>query len=302
MGGFTRRFVLGGRTRRHGLATSSTVARWELAHRIKVRRHQLGISVDQIAKHLGFTRNFFSAVENERSMLATDKLEVLLVVLDFEDQEREELLALNEAARDRGWWESKEIVDLIGESGSRLFGLEQGASRIRSFESVTISGLFQTAEFTRTMLSVDPKNSPVQISRLVEARQRRQADVRRRGVPITAVIGEAGLRQRWSDNELHLAQLQHILDLAAANPYEIRVLPFDSAPGVVVAASTLELLDFPSAHLPTVAYQEAIRDLGVLKDGEAEFEQLRLAWEDGFNRSLLPDASMDFIANVISDG
>jgi len=284
------------------LATSSTVARWELAHRIKVRRQELGIGVEQIAKHLGFTRNFFSAVENERSMLATEKLEVLMVMLEFDNLEREELRALDAAARNRGWWETKEVLDLVRESGSRLFGLEQGASRIRGFDAHTISGLFQTSDFTRAMFSVHPENSPAAINRLVEIRRRRQADLRSRGVPITVIVGEAALHQRWADNELHLAQLEHLLELVDTHPYEVRVLTFASPPGVLVGASTLEFLDFDSAHLPTVALQEAIRDLDILEDGDPFFEQLRLAWEDGMNRALSPEASCSFIRDVIAAG
>lgn len=287
--------------RSHDLATSSTVARWELAHRIKVRRHELGISVDRIAKHLGFTRNFFSAVENERSMLATDKLEVLLVMLEFGDDERAELTALDEAARNRGWWESKEIVDQFGDEGSRLFGLEQGATRIRSFDAHIVSGLLQTPAYTRATFSNDPRHSPVAIKRLVETRQRRQSDIRHRGTPVTAVLGEAALRQRWTDDDEQNQQLEHLLALIETDQHDIRVLTFLSAPGVLVAASTLEFLEFGSSHLPTVAYQEAVRELGFLEDGSEQFEQLRLAWDDGLNRALDQNASIDFIKDALAD-
>ena len=66
--------------------SSPTVARWELALRIKARREELGLTVQAIADHLGFSRNYWSAIENERSVLADDKFDALMKLLELDDE------------------------------------------------------------------------------------------------------------------------------------------------------------------------------------------------------------------------
>lgn len=300
MVGFTQRFVSSGRTRRHDLATSSTVARWELAHRIKVRRNELGVSVDQIAKHLGFTRNFFSAVEHERSMLATDKLEVLLVMLEFDDPERDELLALDEAARQRGWWESKDNLDVLEEAGSRFVGLELGASEIRTFDSMLIPGLLQLPDYCRAIQSTDPGRSKLDIDRMVEIRARRQDEIFIRGPRVTTLLTEAALRQRWGSADLRLLQLQHVLDMAMADRVELRILTFDTSPGILASSSTLVLLSYDSEHLPDLVYQEAIRELGMVTDKDPQYDRLHMAWTYGANEALGHRRSISFVRSLLA--
>ena len=282
------------------MTTSSTVARWELAHRIKVRRNELDIGVDQIAKHLGFTRNFFSAVEHERSMLAADKLEMLLDFLDFDDTEKNELRALDESARQRGWWESKDVVDLFGDDNTRFFGLEQGCAAIRLFESLSIPGLLQQREYARASALADPFFGPAQVDQLTDIRMRRQLGIQRRGTPMTALLSEAALRQQWTDREGHIRQLEMLLEMASGEQLVVHVLPFDRPIGTIAGSSTLNLMRFESPKLPAVAFQESIRGLGILEQRDPQYERLRVAWEDGRDRALSADESVVFIADIAS--
>src|SRR5262245_31910222 len=57
---------------------SPTVAAWELALRLRRRRVQLGVEVRTITQRLGFSRNYWSAVENERKILSEENLVKLL--------------------------------------------------------------------------------------------------------------------------------------------------------------------------------------------------------------------------------
>ncbi|MDH3682423.1 MAG: Scr1 family TA system antitoxin-like transcriptional regulator, partial [Acidimicrobiia bacterium] len=151
--------------------TSPTVARWELALRIKRRREELGISVKEITDHLGFSRNYWSAVENERAVLAEDKFDGLLRLFKFTDQDASELRDLRVAARQRGWWDSSTELD---DEMKRFVGLEQGAVEIRNFESLLIPGLLQTRDYARAYLTSDPMFGAVDVEPLVATRERRQ--------------------------------------------------------------------------------------------------------------------------------
>src|SRR5256885_4692789 len=104
---------------------SPVVASWELALRLKRRREELGIEVRTITESLGFSRNYWSAVENERKILSPESLARIIELFEFGDEEKLELLELRAAAKERGWW--SRYSALFDNEIQRLFGLEQGA-------------------------------------------------------------------------------------------------------------------------------------------------------------------------------
>ena len=137
---------------------SPTVARWELALRLKRRREELGLTVKQITDELGFTRNYWSQVEHEKTVLAADKLTALGALFRFDDATLAELHELRTVARQRGWW--ADYADQLDDEMQRFFGLEQGATAIRNFESLLIPGLLQTERYARAVFRVRPRFPP----------------------------------------------------------------------------------------------------------------------------------------------
>src|SRR5699024_932925 len=121
---------------------SPTVARWELGLRLRQRREQLGTDVATITQRINFSRNYWSAIENERKILSAEKLRTLLDLYEFDTDEQHELLELREAAKQRGWW--SRYSGLFSDELLRLYGLEHGAYGIRTYESLLIPGWLQT--------------------------------------------------------------------------------------------------------------------------------------------------------------
>ena len=282
------------------LAESSTVARWELALRIKKRRDELGLKADQISKELGFTRNFFSAVENERAMLATEKLELLMEMLRLDNVERAEFRELDRIARTRGWWEAHE--ELLSENGVRFIGLEQSATTIRTFDALVLPGLMQTGDYVKALLERDPFFGRVQTGEVLDVRRRRQKEVLGSGVQIMALVSEASLLQQWGGPKVQIDALQHISSLLVKFPnLTIRILPFDIRPGVIAVASTLALLDFDSDNIPNVVFQESLREIDLLNEWHEQYQRIRIAWEEGVEASLPPKQSMARISQAIDE-
>src|SRR5947208_3161661 len=83
---------------------SPTVAQWELTIRLRERRKELGVSSDAIARAAGFTRSYWSSVENYHNLLTEDKLSTVLGLFEFGAKDKQELLRLRAAAVQRGWW------------------------------------------------------------------------------------------------------------------------------------------------------------------------------------------------------
>jgi hypothetical protein len=283
------------------MAPSPVVARWELSRRLATRRKELGVDVETITTALDFTRNYWSAVENDRTLIAEGKLRALFDLLQFEPQDQQELLDLREESRVRGWWE--EVPGLFGEV-KRFIGLEDGAVRIRAYEGNTMPGLLQTTEYTQAIIEGDPFFRPVDIEQALSTRSRRQHLLDGTSpTEFVAILSEGAIRQQVGPADAHARQLRHICDLAASprSPVTIHALPFDVNPGIIANSSTLLFFDFGKRHLPTIAWQEAVRPLGIIEEEHDQFKRLAIAWEDGLQRTLDGERSLRFILAIADE-
>lgn len=274
---------------------SPTVASWELALRLRQRREQLGIEVKTITEQLSFTRNYWSAVENDRKILSAEKLAVLVSLFEFDEDEKRELMELRDRAKQRGWW--TRYSALFNTDVFRFFGLEHGAQSIRTYESLLIPGLLQSEDYARALMAADVTVRQVEIDQRVQFRIRRQQLLTGED-PVTfcAVISEAALRQRIGGRDVLHAQLVHLARTIEAHPdtVEVRVIPFD-APGCgLFGASTLHLIDFESARLPALGWQETVTAMGIIDD-ETEIRDLSRTYAESIRVTLDVPESLDLI-------
>jgi hypothetical protein len=189
------------------------------------------------------------------------------------------------------------------DEGMRFFGLEAGADRIRSFESLLMPGLLQHADYARVVIGADPQYSPVELDQRVAIRMKRQERVwGDQPLKMSYILSEAVLHQFVGGRELQIRQLQHLIGAIEQlwENLEVRVVRFTTDIGVLASASTLVLMDFPSAHLETVAWQEAIRPLGVVDDPE-RIRRLELGWDTGKRSALDRESSLALIRSVAED-
>ena len=279
--------------------SSPTVARWELALRIKARRVEGGVSVKTITDHLGFSRNFWSAVENQRSLLADDKLERLLELLSFDTNTADELRELARASRQRGWLTEHES-GIEDEDLRRLYGLEAGAIGVRSYEVNLVTGLLQNEEYANALISTDPAVSSVQVRQLLDIRMARQERFySRKPAQLTALMSQAALEQQTGGSNgpgVLRRQLCHLVDMKERfrDAVDIRVLPFSAGMGGLVGASTFYLLDFSSSHLPTVAWQEIGLARGFVEDTKPH-EHLLVSYLRALTLALSTEDSLSLI-------
>ncbi|WP_067463758.1 helix-turn-helix domain-containing protein [Nocardia amamiensis] len=248
---------------------SPTVARWELMLRIKRRRTEFDVTGAVIAKELGFTLSYWSKVEKDR-ILAEDKLRKLMNLLEFDADEREEMLRLREIAKRRGWW--SEYAGLLSDELARLYGLEYGAQRIHTYDSVLIPGLLQTRDYARALYTNDlARVRRVEIDRLVDVRMRRQERLTGPDpLRLVAVIGEAALTHRTGGAEILGAQLRHLASLIQRHQenVDIRVIPFNAPGGVVLGGATFHVIGFESPLLPDIGWSETLVQFGLIEDAE----------------------------------
>ncbi|MGW4631363.1 helix-turn-helix domain-containing protein [Nocardia sp. NPDC004415] len=278
---------------------SPTVARWELVLRLRELREQRGFDSAGFARRVGFTPANWSHVEKGRRVLTRTTIEPVLDVLDVTSDERRELLALLEASKQRGWWSTSSA--LIGPELQRLYGMEAGAQSIRSYDSLLVPGLLQTEGYARALISADVMIRPVQVDQLVAIRMRRQQRLRGPDpLELTAVLGEATLRQQTGGAPVLREQLRHLAALVRElDTVEVRVIPFSAPEGAVLGGSSFHLLDFASDQLPTFAWAESAVFGGHVDDAE-QVRDLGFAYVRAREQSLSRTDSLALISEYAS--
>lgn len=280
---------------------SPTVASWELNLRLKARRVEIGMDVAVICKTLGFTRNYWSAVENDRKILAADKLDRLLDLLEYDKDEKRELLNLREEAKNRGWWTAYSA--LFDDEILRLFGLEHGAQAVRTYESLLIPGLLQTADYARALMSSNLGVRPIEVDQRLEVRLRRQQRLFGDDpLHLTVIMSQAALLQETGGLRVLVGQLAHLAKMIENLPetLHVRVVPFTATTYDLFGASTFHLIDFASTRLPTLAWQEMATSWGILPNNEA-VRGLNLVYREGYEHSLSREDSYELIMQRIKE-
>jgi transcriptional regulator with XRE-family HTH domain len=280
---------------------SPVVAGWELVLRLRDRRDQLGVEVKQITQALGFSRNYWSAVENERKILSEDALKKMLRLLEFGPDESREMLALREIAKDRGWW--SDYSALFDSELQRFFGLEHGAHSIRTYENLLIPGLLQTREYAHAVIHPDVTVPRVQVGQRVDVRLRRQRRLDdEAALRLTAVISEAALHQQIGGPEVLRNQLEHLVAMIDKYPdnLHLHVVPFTATACSLFGGATMYLIDFENPRLPTVVWQETVTAWGVIDD-PPQVEAISAAFTEALQRSLDRRESKETIKRHIEE-
>jgi transcriptional regulator with XRE-family HTH domain len=265
---------------------SPMVANWELVTRLRERREQLSISTSELTSRLGFTRNYWSAIENERKIIPESTLRELLDIFEFSKDEFKQLLELREAAKETGWWNSYSA--LFDGHVQRLYGLEHGAHGVRDYEALIIPGLLQTAAYARAVMKSDGTIRPVEVEQRVDARLRRQKRLTGTDpLHLTVVMSEATLRQQIGGTVVLRDQLDHLVNVIDEYPetVEIRVIPFSATACSLFGAGTLHLLDFQSPRLPRAAWLETVSTWGVITDPN-RVRDLTAAFNEALGRTM----------------
>lgn len=264
-----------------------TVRRRRLGSELRRLRESVGLKLDDVADRTSLPASKVSRIEQARIGVKTDDLSALLNLYGVDDaSKREALHAMARQSSVRGWWQP--YKDIISPAYADLISLEAEATSMRSFETLLIPGLLQTAAYARATISAINMTAPAdRINALVEVRQARQSVLTTREQPLEfwAIIHEAALRPSIaSQPQVMRDQLQRLLDLQQLPNVSIQVLTLDAAPHPGMAGS-FAVLSFPeSSDLDVVLVENLTSALYVEDTAEVSrygsaFERLRAAAE-----------------------
>ncbi|ASU82735.1 XRE family transcriptional regulator [Nocardiopsis gilva YIM 90087] len=274
---------------------SPTIKRRQLSNELRRLRNTAGMTVEQAAERLEWSRARLGHIETGRRKkpLITD-IKALLDLYDVtNEREREAIFTLTRQARETGWWTRYDDVFT-----GRFPGFEAAASKIGTYEATLIPGLLQTPEYITAITKATLIYSEEDIQRVVDARLKRQEILSSPDQPeLWAVIDEAALL-RLGSGDLMASQVQHLIDVAddTSNSVTIQVLAIDAGLHAGVDGPFV-LLDFDEDASPVV-YLETNTD-GIYLEEAGEIERYRKLFLHIQVAAMKPERSLAYLKNML---
>ncbi|MFC8526203.1 helix-turn-helix domain-containing protein [Nocardia sp. NPDC057227] len=230
-----------------------TVLRIALGGQLRKLREHKNITREQAGERIRGSHAKISRLELGRTGFKERDIRDLLTLYGVTDRaRRDEFLELAKQANEPGWWHH--YNDLLPSWFGTYLGLEQAASKIRTYEAHLIPGLLQTSEYTRAVVSLGYEDANT--DRRVDMRMRRQDILTRTDPPVVwAVVDEAALHRPVGGPAVHRAQMEHLIKLAELPNVTLQVLPY-TAGEHAAAGSSFSILRFAEQELPDVVYLE----------------------------------------------
>ncbi len=152
-----------------------TVLRLLLGAQLRRLREAKRISLEDAGHVIRASHSKMSRLELGRVGFKDRDIADLLTLYGVTDeQEREALRALARQANAQGWWH--DYSDILPSWFEAYVGLEEAATRIRSYEIQFVPGLLQTEDYARAVTLLGHAKAPAtETERRVSLRRARQA-------------------------------------------------------------------------------------------------------------------------------
>jgi transcriptional regulator with XRE-family HTH domain len=275
---------------------SPTVRGRRLTREVKRLREESGLSPDEAAQGLDFSKSKLYRIENGKSRIDHDDLEDMLDLYDVRSPARDALIALGRDSRRRGWWTTYKDVF----TGSYV-GLESEAASIQVATHI-VPGLFQTADYARAVITeTRPTLDAGEAERRVTARVARQEAILRRASPpdIHVVLDEGALHRKVGGADVMRQQLAGLAKASTQPGVTLQVLPFSAGASAALEGDFV-ILAFPDPEDAPVAYAEGLFGDLYLESKE-ELDRYSLAWTHLLAKALGPAESRAMISELTQE-
>ncbi|NHD18187.1 MULTISPECIES: helix-turn-helix transcriptional regulator [unclassified Actinopolyspora] len=268
-----------------------------LGSKLRSYRERSGLSGTELAKTLGLHQATWSKIEAGKSKLTPPVLTATAEALEIPAEATAQLDTLRRKAEEPGWWQ--DYGDILSEAVQMLIELEADASWIRTYEGHLIPGLLQTRAYAeRIITAVSPHIRVSDIDRYLELRMRRQQRLRE-GVRLTAVLGEAAIRQRIGGTEVMREQLRYLESTISEGDVTIQIVPF-TADAHAALGDSFVIIQWPEETTPEAVYADGVTSWTVHeRDGVIRSYQHAMASVQ--SQALSPRESLDLIHDVLEE-
>ncbi|WP_410662638.1 helix-turn-helix domain-containing protein [Amycolatopsis sp. lyj-84] len=232
-----------------------TARRMILGSQLRRMREDAGITRQEAGYSIRGSESKISRLELGRVGFKERDVADLLTMYGMTDpDERQLFLDMVKESNEPGWW--RRYGDLMPTWFNDLVGLEEAAARIQVWEPLYVTGLLQTEDYARAIMSHGRKDMVnEQIDRRVALRMRRQKMLSRPDAPrLWLVLDESVLHRPIGDRDVLKGQIDYLLEMIQQPNISVQVLPFDRSG--YSADSAFSLLRFAEEELPNIAYTE----------------------------------------------
>ncbi|MEU6865090.1 helix-turn-helix transcriptional regulator [Streptomyces sp. NPDC046876] len=273
-----------------------TARQARLGTELRKLREAAGATARQAAGLLSVDQAKISHIEAGRLGVSEERIRRLATFYSCDDDPLiDALCAIAREHRGQYWFD--EYRGILAPGFLDIGELEHHAIALRSMQSMTLPGLFQTENYARALFSgVTPKLPAGEVEDRVEFRMKRAALLDRPNPPrFDAIIHEAALRMRFGGRDVAREQLEHLLKLSTRPSLSIRVIPFTSEDFIEVTQPVLY------AHgvvpqLDTVQIDSAFG--GRFLDADADLRKYRTLFEIAEKAALDPEGSRQIIHHI----
>lgn len=275
------------------------IRRRRLGAALRRLREGSGMSLEAVAKELGWSTSKISRIELAKIAVTPADVRALLGVLDALSEEVETLVDLASEDRQPGWW--RQYAEVLPPWFEGYLSLESEAARLLAYESEVVPGLLQTEQYAAETLRHSPYTPlPDEAARAAELRRTRQ--VRLVGpdpIYLDVVINEGALRRVVGGREVMCAQLTRLIEATEVPNVALRVLPFAAGahPGV---DGSFTVLEFSDPSNPRIVYLDRMTDSEYL-DGLRDVAAYRHAHERLQACALSVSDSREMISSLLRE-
>lgn len=190
---------------------------------------------------LGISRPQLVKIETAKAKPSQSTVEGILDAYGQDVDHRRAIMQVVRQIHQRGWWQA--YADFLAGSFAEL---EEDADEILIWQTELVSGLLQTDDYARALISSGDLRDVDEIDERVQARIRRQAVLTGHNAPVLRVVlDESVLRRMIGGPAVMRGQLEHLLEMGQRANVSIRVLPANTGPHAGIGEGSFTIFKFP---------------------------------------------------------
>jgi transcriptional regulator with XRE-family HTH domain len=264
---------------------------------LRQARNDVGLTHEQVAAALDVSLSKVVRIESGFVKVSTTDLKALLDLYKITDQSRiDELVAMAKVARQPSWWRA--YRGIASNHYLEFVEFEQAAMATLNYEPLWVPGLLQTREYAAEIIRrLGPESEAAQQG-LFGFRMKRQELLDATDLPsLSFVLDESVLHRRVGSEDVMVAQLGWLTELAGRPSLTIQVRPFSNGLVRCMAAPFVihQLTD--AADLDVLYLEGPVGDT-VVADDKDEISRFRGAFEELKRTSLSPSESVKFFKEL----
>ena len=271
-----------------------------LGAQLRRLRETAGVTRDDAGYHIRASGSKISRMELGRVSFKERDVTDLLEFYGVHDlAEREKLVQLTREANATPWYQK--FQDVVPDWFHVFVGLEEAAQLIRVYEVQFVPGLLQTEEYARAViLQGAPGLDPDEVERRVALRMGRQKLLTRENPPrYWVIMDEAALRRPMGGRDVHVGQIERLIDLVGEPNITIQVMPFRYG-GHAAEGGAFTIMRFPETDLPDVVYMEYLTGAHYI-DKPEEVERYAAVMERLSVAGTSPDRTREILSGMLKE-